>query len=285
MNKTRSELAPVKKLTDPLKIKAADTYNAAADHFDAQALSFWDKYGCTTIERLKLGNGCHVLDVACGSGASALPAARAVGPQGRVVGLDIAENLLCMGRVKAEAENLKNVEFLSGDMTALDYADESFDTVVCVFGVFFVPDMEALIKELWRVVKPNGKLAITTWGSNFFFPMYEVWRNAVKEVRPDLHNAFNPWDRTADVDSVRNLFTPLGINSVDVTPEAGQHPLRTPEDWWTIVMGSGFRWTIDKMSTDDATRLRQDNLAWIKVNNIKTIETNVIYAVATKDAI
>ena len=83
-------------LTDPAKLKAQKTYNAAADLFDAHPLGFWARYGERTVARLHLNDGATVLDVACGSGASALPAAAAVGPTGRVIGVDLAENLLSL---------------------------------------------------------------------------------------------------------------------------------------------------------------------------------------------
>src|SRR6185295_9731840 len=74
--------------------KAATTYNAAADHYDAPSNTFWDRYGRSTVERLNLASGSRVLDVCCGAGASAIPAASIVGPNGLVVGIDLAENLL-----------------------------------------------------------------------------------------------------------------------------------------------------------------------------------------------
>src|SRR3954464_606598 len=102
---------PMEKITDPAKLKAAKTYNAAADHFDDGPLAFWDRYGRRTIERLALAVGASVLDVGCGSGASAIPAAATVGPQGRVLGVDLAERLLALARMKARQLRLQNVEF------------------------------------------------------------------------------------------------------------------------------------------------------------------------------
>ena len=146
----------MEKITDPAKLKAATTYNAAADRFDDGPLAFWDRYGRGTIERLRLKPGSVVLDVGCGSGASAIPAARAVGKHGRVTGVDLAERLLALAQAKAEAEKLTNTEFRHADMTALGYPDESFDAVICVFAIFFVPDMVKQVQELWRMVRPGG---------------------------------------------------------------------------------------------------------------------------------
>jgi ubiquinone/menaquinone biosynthesis C-methylase UbiE len=272
----------MKEMTDAAKSKAATTYNAASDFFDNESLSFWNKYGTATVERLHLKNGMTVLDVACGSGASALPAAITVGESGNVIAVDIADNLLKLGRTKAIKLGLHNIEFLFGDMTGLNYEDECFDAIICVFGIFFVPDMDLLLKEFWRLLKPKGKLAVTTWGPDLFAPVYNIWRNEIKKERPDLYASFNPWDRITDIQSVISLFNSAGIENVDVVAENGFHLLHTPEDWWTIVMGSGFRWTVDQLGTDASLRVKNQNIEWIKSNDTKSIETNVIYAVASK---
>jgi ubiquinone/menaquinone biosynthesis C-methylase UbiE len=88
--------------TNPTKLRAASAYNAAADHFDDEPPGFWARIGRRTIERLELPSGACVLDVGCGTGASALPAAEKVGPQGKVSGVDLAERLLEIGRQKAK---------------------------------------------------------------------------------------------------------------------------------------------------------------------------------------
>jgi len=68
------------------KRKAKETYDSASDYIDHRALGFWAKYGRETVERLSLRPGSKVLDVCCGSGASAIPAASIVGCGGRVIG-------------------------------------------------------------------------------------------------------------------------------------------------------------------------------------------------------
>src|SRR5271155_2022936 len=96
--------------------RAANTYNAAADFYDDPANSFWERFGHRTIARLQLHKGAVVLDVCCGSGASALPAAEAVGPSGSVLGVDLADRLLEKARAKAKARGLLNVQFRAGDL-------------------------------------------------------------------------------------------------------------------------------------------------------------------------
>jgi ubiquinone/menaquinone biosynthesis C-methylase UbiE len=264
------------------KLKAEKTYNAAADYFDAGPLSFWERYGRRTVERLRLAPGASVLDVCCGTGASALPAAQAVGPGGRVIAVDLAEELLKLGRAKAAAAKLRNIEFRRGDMTALGFPGQSFDAVVCVFGIFFVPDMEAQVAELWRMLRAGGQLAITTWGPGIFSPGYEMWLDAVQRVRPDLHAAFNPWDRITTPQAVRKLFADGGIDDVEVVPEDGEQPLRGPDDFWTIALGSGLRWTIEQMGAELARKVREQIIGALAAKKVNHVATNVIYAVARK---
>jgi SAM-dependent methyltransferase len=168
-------------------------------------------------------------------------------------------------------------------MTALGFADRHFDAVICVFGIFFVPDMEAEVAELWRMVRPGGQLAITTWGPNIFAPAYEVWLSAVRRVRPDLYSAFHPWDRITTPDAVRNLFVDAGVRHAEVVAEEGYQVLRTPEDFWTIALGSGLRWTIDQMGADAARSVKQEILNTLSASGVDRVETNVIYAVAAAE--
>lgn len=270
------------KITEPAKLKAASTYNAAADHFDDGPLAFWDRYGRRTIERLGLKPGATVLDVGCGSGASAIPAGKAVGPHGRVIGVDLAERLLAMARAKADTQRLPNVSFRQADMERLGYPDESFDAVICVFAIFFVPDMPKQVRELWRMVRPGGQLAITTWGPRMFEPGSAAWWAALKQFRPDLYNAFNPWERITTTEAVRQLLAESGIEKPDVVAEDGQQALQSPDDWWAVVQGSGYRWTLEQMDQETAVRVREVNLTTLRDAGTKFIETNVIYAVATK---
>lgn len=264
------------------KARATAAYNAAADHFDHPANTFWDRFGQATIEASNLRPGQAVLDVACGTGASAIPAAQQVGPEGRVLGVDLAENLLQLATAKAARLGLANIEFRAGDFLSLGLADDGFDAVVCVFGIFFVPDMPGAVRELWRMVRPGGRLAITTWGPNFFEPANSAFWNAIKQEDPALYKGFNPWDRISDPQSLRAMLREAGIEACDITAEAAMHPIVSPEAWWTTLMGSGYRGTLDQLSCDARERVLEANLRFIRESHITAVEANVLYAVATK---
>src|SRR5262245_26051877 len=93
---------------------AIATFNSASDAFDAPENSFRERFGLRTVAHLGLASGERVLDVCCGSGASAIPAAHAVGPSGFVLGIDLADRMLERARAKALARGLRNVGFERG---------------------------------------------------------------------------------------------------------------------------------------------------------------------------
>jgi ubiquinone/menaquinone biosynthesis C-methylase UbiE len=267
---------------DELKAATSAAYEAAADHFDDAPLAFWQRYGERTVDRVALQPGEQVLDACCGTGASALPAAAVVGPSGSVLGIDLSEPLLERGRAKAAAAGLDNVEFRTGDMENTGLASGAFDAVVCVFGIFFVADMTAAIAELWRLVRPGGRLAVTVWGPRIFEPATTAFWTAVERERPDLVGGFHPWTRLTQPDELRAVFSNAGVGTVAVEAEAGTQRLAAPDDWWTVVMGSGYRATVDQLDGDAAARVRAANVQWLRDHDVREIETNVIYGLATK---
>ena len=262
--------------------KIRSTYHAAADSYDQVPLAFWDVIGRATIARASLRAGHHVLDVCCGSGASAIPAALAVGTDGRVVGMDLAAGLLDLARTKAAQAKLGQIEFVEGDFEELTEPAASFQSVVCVLGMFASPEPKAGVQRLWRWVRPGGSLALTVWGARPLEPLAEIFWHAVRAVRPDLAPSVNPWDAIATPATVMALFRGAGINSVVVEASSGEQRLRTAEDGWTILMGTWHRGTIESLTVPQRAQVRAAVLAELDARSIARVEVNVIYALARR---
>jgi len=111
------------------------------------------------VQRLGIKPGMRVLDVACGTGNTALPAARA---GAHVTGVDIAPNLLEQAKKRAGDAGL-NIDFREGDAEGLDFSDASFDLIISVFGAMFAPRPERVAAELLRVCRPGGTIAMANW--------------------------------------------------------------------------------------------------------------------------
>jgi SAM-dependent methyltransferase len=120
--------------------------------------------GDALVESLGIRKGLEVLDLGCGDGTTALPSARR---GARVLGVDIARNLVEAGNRRARAEALSNVTFQEGDATNLrDLADRSFDLVVSIFGAMFAPKPFDVARELVRVARPGGRIVMGNWIPN-----------------------------------------------------------------------------------------------------------------------
>ncbi len=117
--------------------------------------------GQALVQRIGVTRGLQVLDVGCGDGTTALPAAR-LGAE--VLGVDIAENLVAAGNQRARDAELRNIRFQQGDATDLaGLPDGQFDLVVSIFGAMFAPRPLEVAKELVRVTKPGGRIVMGNW--------------------------------------------------------------------------------------------------------------------------
>jgi len=164
----------------------------------------------------------------------------------------------------------------------LDPRIETFDAVICVFGIFFVPDMPAAVRQLWSLLRPSGLLVITTWGPRIFEPGNSIFWNAVREEQPALYKGFNPWDRINDPAALSAMLLEAGVSAEEVSAESGAQPLASPEDFWTIVLGSGYRSTVEQLDPAARERIRRATLHGLSQINAQSVETNAVYAIARK---
>jgi len=233
------------------------------------------------VELAGVEPGNRVLDVCCGTGASALPAARRVGPTGRVVGVDLAEQLLVRARAKARERGLDNVEFAEGDMTRLDVADNSMDVVVCVLGLYFAQDQPSAVAELW--------LAVTTWGQRALEPANTMYLETVAAERPDLDLDLDLdarhatiWGRLDEPAALTKVFLEAGASVPTIVQETMAHPL-SADDFWTVVLGSGYRVAVDAIGPDAADRVRTALRLRMEQERVEELIADVMYARARKD--
>jgi len=259
-------------------------FDAAADHYDDEPLSFHVRFGRRSVDRAQLRRGDRVLDVGCGSGSSVLPAAQDVGPSGRVVGVDVSDGLLALCRAKVEHAGFDNVELRIRDMRELDLPARSFDAVLLVFGLFMVPDMPALVRDLWELVKPGGRLVMTVWARGLLEPAYSAFFDAVGARAPDLVPQDPGWLHVADPADLRSAVVAGGVpdDAIEIVSEPAVHELRSAEEFWTIVMGSGMRGTLDRLPTTDREPVRRQVLDIIEANGITKLPVDVLYARATR---
>jgi SAM-dependent methyltransferase len=242
-------------------------FDAAHAGFAVWSSLLWEPIGAATVAEIRPAQGQRVLDACCGSGAAVVPAAAAVGPTGWVDGVDLAPKLLAAGRRRASEAGLSNIELHSADVGAWQSAGGPYDCVVCVFGVFFLPDMDNGGARLLGLAKPGGRLAITTWQRGAVEPVITPFAQAAADehraagsqpAAPTLARA-----AAARVDTEAGLAEFLGgIGAVDVEvrPFTIDIPL-TPGLAWDFAPGSGARAMLFGLEPPAIERVRQRYLA------------------------
>lgn len=165
------------------------------------------------IEAAGVQQGDRVLDVACGTGIVARTAVERAGATGHVVGLDLNPGMLAVA-ARLDAD----IEWRQGDATALPYADHSFDRVLCQFALMFFPDRLAALREMRRVLRPGGRLAIATWDTIESSPPYArqaaiVGRLAGADAEAIVRAPFV----LADPVEIRQLVEGAGFIDIEIT--------------------------------------------------------------------
>jgi ubiquinone/menaquinone biosynthesis C-methylase UbiE len=269
------------KLTDQQKF-IESTFNAAADHFDATELPFWDIYGRKSAEKLNLRAGMKILDLCCGTGASAIPAAQMVEPNGQVTAHDLAQNLLDLAKAKAEKAGIENIRFERADMNQLRYLDESFDAIQIVFGNFFSDDMLQTLRKLNPLLKMGGNIVLTTWQDSALEPLNSIWKDELVKIKADAFPEDRPWDIVKFPDGLRSVMQDAGLQNIRIEQESNKLELRHASDWWTMAMGSGYRAFIDMLEDKERNQFREKLINRIQGAGITEYDVSVNYGLATR---
>jgi SAM-dependent methyltransferase len=189
-----------------------------------------------------------------------MAAAKRVGPSGRVVGIDLAPEMLAHARQKLAGAGLTNVEFREGDAERLEFPDRCFDVVLCASSLFFVPNMLAALREWRRVLIPGGYVCFSGFGSTFHQPFRSLWNARLRRYGLSLP-ASPPTYRLADPMTCRQLLHEAGFVRIDVKSEQLGYYLRTVEEWWEENWATPMRMPVLQLTPDQQARFKSEHLA------------------------
>jgi ubiquinone/menaquinone biosynthesis C-methylase UbiE len=270
------------------KTRDAASYDALTEQFDFFTERLSSPLAAHLISLAAIKSSDAVLDIGTGTGVVAFQAAKKLGAGGKVCGIDLSEGMLTTATEKAKKLGLAGkIEFSQMDAEALEFPDESFDTVVSLFALLHFPDPLAALKEIYRVTRPGGRIVIAV-GSRP--PMFSAMGlTHLLKVFPDLvrrkqgkqlvapgfldslverrlpesvgaeesHLASHSRNRTG---SVSELVRAAGFKVLQTDWQGHQAQLETPEEFWEIqrTFSSIARKRLNDAAPEKVESLRQE---------------------------
>ncbi|WP_447007451.1 class I SAM-dependent methyltransferase [Saccharothrix isguenensis] len=267
-------------MSDTGREKTLRAFDAAAADFTALGLHLWNPIGTATAAAARLRPGDRVLDACCGTGASAIPAARQVGAGGVVDAVDLSGPMVA--ELRRLAADLPQLHAHAADVTKWDA--DAYDAVLCALGIFFLPDMTADTDRLISRARPGGRVVLTIWRGGSMHTAGEHLGRAVATVTgtPAEEREPRPVDRINQADSYAEWLTERGL--VDV--EVAEHELRltmTPEVAWLVITGSGYRRGLAGLDADTVEAVRRQYLDSLSADGVAELEATTLIGTGTAD--
>jgi enediyne biosynthesis protein CalE5 len=209
----------------------AESWSEHADYADARGAVVAEQM----LEVTHPAPGERVLELACGPGGAGVAAAQLVGPGGEVVMTDVVPEMTAIGAARANALGLTNVRTRELDLDNIDEPDQSYDVVLCREGLMFATDPTRATRDMRRVLRPGGRVAVAVWGPREKNPWLGLVLDAVSAELgvpmppPGIPGPFS----LGDSDQLRDL---LGATELDdVSVRELPVPLRADsfDEWWT----------------------------------------------------
>lgn len=242
--------------------EVAAVFGRAASTYDS-VIPFFTSFGVRLVEAADLTPGDRVLDVGCGRGATLLPASVAVGITGRVVGVDLSEEMVSLLAAELEAAGIDNSTVRRDNAQALDIDDGSFDVVLSQMVLHLVPDPVGAASEFLRVLVPGGRCAtsVPSGASGWDFLGEVFGRYLPRAVRPMGVPHRPDFDLRATM--AGGGFEIVGDEQVELT-------FHFPDEqgWWDWGWSNGIRALYEILDPADLEDLRRD--AFEKLATIRT---------------
>jgi len=204
-----------------------------------------------------LNNNSLVLDIAAGTGEPGLTLASKM-KKGKVVITDLSEQMLAIARENAAARGIGNIETTVCDVCELPFADNTFDAISCRFGFMFFPDMQLAAQELYRVLKPGGRIATAVWNTadtNFWVTAISSTINRNMEIEPPPPGAPGMF-RCAEKGFMSRLLQQAGFKNTSEKEVAGILKSGTAETYWNMMTEVAAPFVAALSKADDAMRTK-----------------------------
>ncbi|MCK4707773.1 MAG: class I SAM-dependent methyltransferase, partial [Gammaproteobacteria bacterium] len=224
-------------------------------------------------------------DIATGTGAVATSAAQMLLPEGRVHGIDLSEKMLDMAFKNVQKMALSNIDLHTMDAEKPIFKTDYFHYITCSFGIFFLPDMPTALKNWQRIMQPDGKIIFSTFASDAFSPLTELFRARLSQFGIDIPEA--SWFKLSEPTECESLLSDAGYTNIKTEKKQMGYHLLSLDDWWDILWNTGYRGFINQLSASDLAKFRAEHLKEIeefKSEDGLWLNIETIFSTANKPA-
>jgi ubiquinone/menaquinone biosynthesis C-methylase UbiE len=224
-----------------------------------ERIRYFPVFGEWLVEVAQIPEGATILDVACGRGAVLFPAAQRVGARGHVTGIDLADGMARETGLEIERRGLKQAETRQMDAEHLTFPDSSFDFVLCGFSLQFFPHLAQALSEFRRVLKPGGRIAVTTWGADD-----ERW-DWYDELRKAHGAVIKLGSQSLDTpEEIQRWLSQAGFVNIQIRTKEIDMVYLDEEEWWNVEWSISARAGLEKLSPEDLERLKAEAFAKVQ---------------------
>ena len=238
-------------------------FDKLAAGYDNPATRFFPFCADRLVGFVRPKPGARVLDVATGTGAVAVPFAQAVGPQGRVQAVDISPAMLDRAEANIRKMALTNVDLQQMDAEQLDFKSGYFHSVVCSYGLFFLPDMQGALREWVRVLRPGGSLAFTCFEDIAFSPMLDDFAEKLQAFGVQLPEGPFGSRRITSLEHCCELLAAAGLEAIETEHVQLGYHLRDENEWWEVVQNTAMRALFEQVPAEQQQAFRTQHLAFV----------------------
>jgi len=259
-------------------------FDTVAPGYDHPSLAFFPQTAKSMMSYLALQPSDKLLDVCTGTGVVALAAAPLL-TQGEVFGIDLSSGMLAQAKKKASALNYTNTQFLQMDLDKLAFSEGKFDVATSSFGLFFLEDMTQALRNISSVVKPQGKIAISTFTGDAFLPMSDLFIECYTSFGKEVPGGLS-WKRLSTHELILAQFEAVGIQHVEIYHVPLGYQMSDANMWWDVVWNAGYRALLNQLSTQQQAEFKQKHMTEIEQligDDGVWFNTEVLIAVAQKD--
>lgn len=217
-------------------LSSVDPWDKVAEGYAKTTMRLFQGYIERALQLVELSRESRILDVACGPGTLALHAANSVNS---VDAIDFSESMISILNENIESQKFSNIKTKCADAQNLPYEDGSFDAAFSMFGLMFFPDRMKGYSEMYRTLKPGGKVLVSSWAPVSQSPAMQAMFGAIRAMKPEIPEPQTVIDSLENADFFKNELKNAGFRDVEIHLVTKEFPVVSIERFWhDMVEGS-----------------------------------------------